>query len=918
MNCNIPLPEEKDWKFIDELKSPLWRKINWKKREAAPGEISLAPGIKIVPNFPDPESLLDTAYADLNNFFSAAGITTGGNYSIVTEKQDTGEKEAFRIDITGEQCRIISGDSEGIRRAIYHLEDEICRHGGPYLTEGVIERKSFIKTRVSRCFFGPIKRPPRNRDELMDNVDYYPDEYLNRLAHEGVNALWLTLSFRDVCPSPLFPEHAKDWRKRLEKLNKTIKKCTRYGIKIYAFCIEPMGFGPNSEYLLSEEELTRHPDLCGHETASFKYFCTSSPKGLKYIEDCTRFLFEHAPGLGGLIDINMGERPTHCYSSLMSLKDNNCPRCSKRTPGEVFADTLKAFARGMHSVNPEAEMIAWLYVPWIKESHGLDVESTKKVLNKIAGQMPEDITFQYNFESAGEIEQLGKTRYANDYWLAWDGPSEIYRNCVKNAAKNGARTSAKIQVGCSHEVATVPFVPVPGILYRKYKAMHELGVSSVMQCWYFGNYPGIMNKAAGELSFEPFPASQTDFLENLARIDWGENARTVAKAWQCFDEGYSSFPVEVNFTHYGPIHNSIVWPLHLFPADEPIAPSWRFTFPLESGDRIGECICYGHTIDETLQLLKIMKTKWGEGVRLIEKIEPQYQDNRARMLDIGLAQALEIQIASADNIMNFYALRERLPFEKPEQQRKMLDKMKLLVNEEITNGKKLIELCNRDSRLGFHSEAEGYKYFAKKIQWRMECLEKLLERDFPAVSGMISSGKPLFPEYTGKTPQGKVYRLPSSEPDAPGEVFENDPDCRWKAWQDNGNIHIHVTCRHSVQDMDLENITVNIEPCRLWPVQGFIAYRNGKTQHDNLCVIGDHTWKADIRNADDCWQVNFTIPLKIFTGYHKPGRPLRCNVLWKISNFKVLSSWNTVHPWNSRLAFRTENTNDLGWLMLNN
>ena len=33
----------------------------------------------------------------------------------------------------------------------------------------------WLKDRISRCSFGPIKREPYNRDELMDDVDYYPD-----------------------------------------------------------------------------------------------------------------------------------------------------------------------------------------------------------------------------------------------------------------------------------------------------------------------------------------------------------------------------------------------------------------------------------------------------------------------------------------------------------------------------------------------------------------------------------------------------------------------------------------------------------------------------------------------------------------------------------------------------------------------
>lgn len=58
-----------------------------------------------------------------------------------------------------------------------------------FLPIGALERQPWLRNSISRCFFAPIKRPPLNRDELTD-VDYYPDAYLDRLAHEGVNGLW--------------------------------------------------------------------------------------------------------------------------------------------------------------------------------------------------------------------------------------------------------------------------------------------------------------------------------------------------------------------------------------------------------------------------------------------------------------------------------------------------------------------------------------------------------------------------------------------------------------------------------------------------------------------------------------------------------------------------------------------------------
>ena len=37
----------------------------------------------------------------------------------------------------------------------------------------------------------------------MNDIDYYPEEYLSRLAHEGVNGLWLTITFREICDTSI-------------------------------------------------------------------------------------------------------------------------------------------------------------------------------------------------------------------------------------------------------------------------------------------------------------------------------------------------------------------------------------------------------------------------------------------------------------------------------------------------------------------------------------------------------------------------------------------------------------------------------------------------------------------------------------------------------------------------------------------
>ncbi len=139
--------------------------------------------------------------------------------------------------------------------------------------------------------------------------------------------------------------------------------------------------------------------------------------------------------------------------------------------------------RGMREANPDAELTSWFYMPHA----GIHTDW----MFDMAGHMPEGVVLQYNFESGALKTQAGKLRCGGDYWLSHVGPSANFARIAYRAVNSGTPLSSKIQVGCSHEVATIPFVPVPSLLYRKYKKMRELGCVDAMQCWYFGNYPGV-------------------------------------------------------------------------------------------------------------------------------------------------------------------------------------------------------------------------------------------------------------------------------------------------------------------------------------------------------------------------------------------------------------------------------------------
>ena len=944
-------PEEKDWGFIKLLSEPLHKPFKWKRTRAKGSEISIKDGVRIVNKFPDPEGLLDTAFEDFERFLEAGEIPVNGDFPVAIRKTKTSVFEEYIISVKKNGIEIMSGDTEGIRRALVYLEDELLRSGGPFLAPGKIKRFPVIKTRISRCCYGPINRPPKNRDELNDDTDYYSEEYLNRLAHDGVNGLWLTITFADTVPSEIIPEYGRHAERRLEKLRSTVNKCRRYGIKIYPFCIEPLAFPSGSSMI------KKYPEIQGHNNNAFSYFCTSTEKGKAYIEEASYTLFSRVPHLGGLINISVGERPTNCYAGTNS--NNNCPLCSKRDPAEVVAEMLSIMARGMHRANPSAQLISWHYSQYIGWG--------EKATEEAAGKMPRDIVLQLNFESAGRAKQLGKTRYAGDYWLSYVGPSELFRRCCKNAVEAGTPVFAKIQVSCSHEVATVPWVSVPGNLYRKYKAMHQLGVSGVMQCWFFGAYPGLMTKAAGELAFAPFPKSEDAFLKKLAGCWWPGDGRKAVKAWKIFRDAYSNYPMNALFGYYGPMHDGPVWPLYLKPRNKPLAPTWRICYP-PSGDRIGQSFSYTHTIPEILNLCKEMSREWNKGVGILKKdlaagkADPEMEEK------LRVDEALGIQFESGYNILRFYDLREKMMCMKGTSRLKILADMKKIVQEEIGRDKKLLELAQKDPRLGFHAEAEGYKYFPEKISWRMRHLEKIVREDFPRVEEEIKKGHILFPAYTGEKPEPPVYECGAAAKDLPKKgvdaIFDKLPEEDLPFWfyfdkkdltfkperGDFAKLHrttwkaacgrdaIYFTVRCQTPDMEgllskgkddftcMESVELQIETKRLFPRSSFTVNSSGEMNSGKL-THRDYSkksfnWSASVYMHDGSWSAFFRIP---YGSLPYTGDRYRFNVIRWVNykeegrgNFKsYMNRWTDYRILEkSLLAFGKEDpAYNFGWLL---
>ena len=572
----------------------------------------------------------------------------------------------------------------------------------------------WLKERISRCFFGPIKREPYYRDELMDDVDYYPDGYLAKLQRDGVNGLWITVEFHEIAETRFFPRDP-DAEKRIGKLRRTVEKCGRYGIKVWIFVLEP-------KWLKEEHPFRRaNPGMFVKRGYHFA-MCPELPEVREYLESAAHDVFSRVPGLGGIIGITHGEDITSCFS----YGGEGCPRCSKLPRWRLHNGIVAPLAKGVRRVNPEASIISWFYQPGAKTTR-------PQWVYDCAGHLPEGVTLMYNFESGVLAKQCDRWRVGGDYWLSKPGPGAPFEKFSGIVRETGGRLAAKIQMACSHEDATVPYVPVPGLLYRKFKAMKECGVESSLLSWYFGNYPCVMSKAAGRLAYEDFSEGEEAFLLRLAAEDWGNEAGKVAACWKKASDAYAHYPLSNYMQYYGPYHCGVVWALRPHVEMRPLEPTWMPHFE-PAGDAVGECL-RDFTLDEALSLAEAAA----------RMPEPDFAaTNRSQRLDAGVMKAVRRQFLSARNIFEFYRLRSEAVYQSRVQgnnaaARGHVSRMRRLVADESRISREMIPLCREDSRLGFHSEAEAHQFFPARLEWRIDALARA-ESDLADIDRILAGG----------------------------------------------------------------------------------------------------------------------------------------------------------------------------------
>ena len=416
-------------------------------------------------------------------------------------------------------------------------------------------RFKFIRD-LSETGVAPVRPPRRPEDEspfdfrlifsyfsdfgdpLADpEIGSCPEGLLQRLAAQGVNAVWLHVLLSGLVPDPEFPEWGKGGEARLANLRKLVARAGKYGVKVYLYLNEPRGEAPEFFAKGGRARLVgakpTSPIVLGKWC-----FCTSLPENLDRLSRAVEKVFREVNGLGGILTITCSENLTNC-ASRPGFKET-CPRCCGRSRAEVIADANNAMIRGLKRGSATAEALIWNWA-WPREEATDIVARLDKGRVRVMSVSEEGMTTSFG----------GVTNTVKDYSIGVVGPGERALSFWKACAENGLKTVAKVQVCSSWELSTFPYLPTVELNARHAVNLANAGVNGVMLSWSLGGYPGPNLRVYDELRKGEHDAE--GLLDRLAGKLYGRAAAPlVRKAWRAFADGFSQYPNSQTVLYFGP------------------------------------------------------------------------------------------------------------------------------------------------------------------------------------------------------------------------------------------------------------------------------------------------------------------------------------------------------------------------------
>ena len=281
----------------------------------------------------------------------------------------------------------------------------------------------------------------------------------------------------------------------------------------------------------------KRPELLGRRGGQYSALCSSNVEVMKYLRYAVRTLCEGVPGLGGFFTITCSENLTHCKSS---MEGEECPVCRDVPIYKLISDVVGAIYEESSAVDKNIQTVAWT---WAWDDYMSDDE-----IKKCIDLLPREVVIQCNSEAKHDFVRGGVKGKVRDYSISVPGPADYAKNIWEYASKRGHGVSAKVQVNCTWECSTLPYLPVFDLIREHMSGLSASGVDHLMLSWTLGGYPSVSLKIASDCLSD----GSEESYDRLLKSEYGEYAEAVKLSAREFSRAFKEFPFELLSLYMGP------------------------------------------------------------------------------------------------------------------------------------------------------------------------------------------------------------------------------------------------------------------------------------------------------------------------------------------------------------------------------
>jgi hypothetical protein len=547
---------------------------------------------------------------------------------------------------------------------------------------------------------------------LQPDVDHYPDGYLAQMAASGMDGTWMHIVLSKITPFPWDPALSEHWEQRLENLKKLVAKAKKHGIGIYLYLNEPR-FMPLAFF-------EKHPELKGVRIGEQASLCTSHPEVQKYLVDSMATITSRVPELAGFFSITASENHTNCWSH---GKGAECPRCGKRGPAEVIAELNQLYLKGInqglapHKLHKGPGLIAWDW-GW-RDGWAED----------IIPALPKTAALMSVSEWDLEINRGGIKNEVGEYSISSIGPGPRALRHWEIAQKNGLRTIAKIQAGCTWEIAAVPYIPAMENVARHAENLRNTQVDGLMLGWTLGGYPSPNLEIVAEMGSNR-TITALEAMQKVAERRYGVAGVAVTEAWRQFSKAFSEFPYHAGVVYFAPLQagpSNLLWskPTGYKASMVGLAyddvNKWRANYPVEI------------FISQMQKVAGGFHDALGKLRKETVNLKLSLPMRKALADECGVAETVAVHYSSVANQALFVVTRDKLVAEMDKKRAAgLVTELENILRREIALAKRMAILQGGDSRLGFEA-SNHYFYVCNDLAEKVINCRYLIDHWLPEV-----------------------------------------------------------------------------------------------------------------------------------------------------------------------------------------